>query len=287
MNANEIKEILALHEKWLKGLADGRGANLRGADLGGANLRGANLWEADLRGANLRGADLGGANLGGANLGGANLRGANLWEADLRGANLGGANLRGANLWEADLRGANLGEADLRGANLRGANLWGADLRGANLWEADLRGANLRGADLLPDLYILKFQPADTKLRAWKFLHADGISPYQSHRYEVGKSYSTVDFSTDERITCDRGLNVATLQWCLRNSDGEDNLFIEVEFLAGDIVAVPFATDGKFRVKALNVLRQITKAEAKKIVDDVMEPYTTPDAIAEMEGRTP
>ena len=139
---------------------------------------------------------------------------------------------------------------------------------------ANLSGAYLRGAYLLPDLYLLRFQPSDTKLRAWKFLKADGTSPFQDHHYEVGKSYSTDDFSTDERIVCDKGLNVATLQWCLRNSNSEDNLFIEVEFLAGDIVAIPFATDGKFRVKALTVLRQITKAKAKKIVEDVMAPYS-------------
>ena len=47
-----IKEILDLHGKWLRGEEGGvqanlRGANLRGADLSDANLRGADLSDAD------------------------------------------------------------------------------------------------------------------------------------------------------------------------------------------------------------------------------------------------
>ena len=118
---DELKQIIDDHSKWIRGVTDGKHADLRGADLRGADLRGANLGGANLYGANLGGADLRGANLGGANLGGANLYG-----ADLYGANLGGADLRGADLGGADLRGANLRGADLRGANLGGANLYGA-----------------------------------------------------------------------------------------------------------------------------------------------------------------
>ena len=106
MNANELKNILKLHKKWLNDEEGGLKADLRGADL---------------RGANLCGADLRRANLSGVNLNGASLRGADLCEASLRGAIL----------YRADLREADLREADLRGADLSGANLYGANLRGA------------------------------------------------------------------------------------------------------------------------------------------------------------
>ena len=96
MNANELKNILKLHKKWLNNEEGGLKADLRGAELRGANLRGANLRGADLRRANLRGADLRRANLRGVNLNGADLRGADLREATLRGADLRGANLREA-----------------------------------------------------------------------------------------------------------------------------------------------------------------------------------------------
>ena len=76
MKADELKEVLNLHEEWFKCNEIGERANLREANLRGANLRG----------------------------------------ADLRGANLREANLRRADLREADLRRANLREADLEGA---------------------------------------------------------------------------------------------------------------------------------------------------------------------------
>ena len=153
MNANELKNILKLHKKWLNDEEGGLKADLRGADLRGANLNGADLRRANLRGVNLNGASLRGADLREATLRGAILYRADLREADLRGAdlsgaNLYGANLRGANLYRVDLCGAILCEADLREANLRGAILYRADFCGADLREATLRGADLRGANL-------------------------------------------------------------------------------------------------------------------------------------------
>jgi len=234
-----------------KNKANLKNADLRGADLGGAYLWKANLWKANLEE----------ANLGEANLGEANLRGADLWKA-----NLGEAYLRKANLWKADLRGADLRGADLRGADLRGADLEGAYLRKADIGKADLWEADLWEAFLLPDLYILKLQPPTTKLRAWKYLF-DGNSPYQNMIYEVGNTYTENNYDRDETVTCGRGLNVATLQWCLHDNT-DANEFLEVEFEAQDIIAIPFATDGKFRVKKLKVIRKINREEAKKLLEE-------------------
>ena len=160
MNANELKNILKLHKKWLNNEEGGLKADLRGAELRGANLRGADLRRANLRGVNLNGADLRGADLREATLRGAILYRADLREADLREADLSGADLSGANFYEANLRGANLYradlcgailcEADLREANLRGAILYRADFCGADLREATLCGADLRGAKNIP-----------------------------------------------------------------------------------------------------------------------------------------
>lgn len=78
MKMQELKKILDLHEKWLKGEIDGEKA-----DLEGANLKGANLKDADLRYTNLEGANLEGANLRGVDLRNVNLRDVNLKGADL------------------------------------------------------------------------------------------------------------------------------------------------------------------------------------------------------------
>ena len=101
MNANELKNILKLHKKWLNNEEGGLKANLRGAILYRADLRGAILYRVDLRGADLRGANLRGADLRETNLRGAILYRADLREADLRETDLSGADLRGANLREA------------------------------------------------------------------------------------------------------------------------------------------------------------------------------------------
>ena len=199
----------------------------------------------------------------------ANLRRANLHGADLHGADLHGANLREADLREADLREADLREADLRGADLRGANLRGADLR-----EANLRGANLRGAKGVSkihqsDLTILRYQKG--KIRAFKYLNRENVSPYQEMKYEIGKSYSEKKFNSDEKDCCGEGLNIATLEWCIKdtNCNLDDFIYVEVEFDVKDIVAIPYFSDGKFRVKKLKVIRKVTKKELQKAMENI------------------
>jgi hypothetical protein len=220
----------------------------------------------------------------------ANLRYANLSSADLSYANLRYANLSSADLSYADLSYANLSSADLSYANLRYANLSYADLSYANLRYADLRYANLSSADLsyanlssadlsyaknLPMLYrdnlaILQFQKH--KLIAYKYLNADWGSPIQGNRifYKIGETIEEKDCNTDIFQDCGSGLNVATLDWCLRDTGGDlDKIYIEVEFDPKDIAAIPYSTDGKFRVKKLKVLRKLTKRELKKQLEVV------------------
>jgi hypothetical protein len=87
--ADEWRDILEKHAKWLRSKSDGERANLSFADLSSANLR-----YADLHSANLRYADLSSADLSSADLSSANLRYADLRYADLRYADLHSANLR-------------------------------------------------------------------------------------------------------------------------------------------------------------------------------------------------
>ena len=236
------------------------------------NLREANLREANLRGADLEGANLREANLRGAALGGADLEGANLRGADLGGANLRGANLRGANLIRANLEGVNLREANLREANLIRANLRGADLEGADLEGANLREVNLEGADNYnfninrSDLNILKYQK--NKIIAFKFLKYDMTAPYYNTKYKINETYTVEYYNDCEHDNCGSGINVATLEWCLRNTNSDLNhyKYVEVEFDASDIVAIPYHSDGKFRVKKMKILREVPKEMLEKLI---------------------
>ncbi len=147
------------------------------------------------------------------------------------------------------------------------ANLQDANLRDANLQDANLRDANLQGANLiyaLDDLYALKMQKSNMKLTFWKYL-IDGKSPYQSFEYEVGQEYNFEDCNNDESELCGKGGNVATLAWCLKDNSNADE-FIKVEFRVKDIVAIPYFTDGKFRVSHFKVLRKINRKKAIALI---------------------
>lgn len=107
ITSEELKTILAEHEKWLKSKCE---EGMR-ADLSAIDLREANLSMAILREANLVRADLGGANLKGADLRSADMRKANLNKASLYKAVLRKANLTGAILTNTDLHGSDLSHA--------------------------------------------------------------------------------------------------------------------------------------------------------------------------------
>ena len=193
------------------------------------------------QGAYLEGAVLKGAKLKGAVLKGANLEGANLKGADLEGADLEGAKLKGAYL-----KGANLEGADLKGADLKVANLEGAYLKGADLEDAKLKGAkNLNRFAVCPFLFLLE-QPG--KIRAYKLVRSDGLAPFNGDiTYEIGKKYEVADANIDEFTLCGKGINLATMDWIIKNYEDGFRILI-AEFESKDIASIPTASDGKFRV---------------------------------------
>jgi len=203
-----------------------------------------------------------------------NLRGSDLSYSNLTGSNLRGSDLSYSNLTGSDLRNSDLSSSDLSYSNLTDSNLRGSDLRGSNLTDSNLRGSDLSYSIFdepiyLSELYNLKLLPPKTKLRMWKWLRY-GKTYYKNAKYEVGKTYTEKDYSTDEFAECGEGLNVSTLTWCLRESKGYGNVeLLEVEFLVSDIVAIPYWTDGKFRVKKFKTLRKISRDEGIKIMEKI------------------
>jgi hypothetical protein len=243
---------LAVRKKVLLFYADLRDADLRNAALRSAALRGANLCSVDLRSADLRDANLRDADLCNADLCDADLRGADLRNADLRGADLRNADLRGANLSNADLRGADLRDTDLRSTNLRSADLRGADLRGVNLINANLRGAKGINKFLCTPLLILYEQTE--AIRAYKLVNAKNAGPFKGGIiYEVGKEYSVENANSNETIDCGAGINLATLDWCIKNYQNGYKILV-AEFRAEDIATIPVATDGRFRVRHCKIV---------------------------------
>jgi len=194
-------------------------------------------------------------------------------EAVGSGANLAGADLAWANLAGANLAGANLAGADLAWANLAGAYLCRANLAGADLAWANLCRANLTGAKGIPKIYQSNLSILNNQvnpLRAFKFLDKDMASPINDKKitYEVGKEYAK-KVNKDKKEVCGAGLNVATLEWCIReNTLGKGAVFIEVEFNPKDMV-VPYFSDGKFRVSRFKVVRIVPKSEIKQAMKNI------------------
>ena len=161
----------------------------------------------------------------------------------------------------------NLRSANLRSANLRSADLRSADLSSANLRSADLSSANLRSAKdhalYADNLTLLRYQKH--KLRAFKFVTSDMKSPINGDvTYKVGKYVEETNCNTSELEDCGAGLNVATLEWCIKNNNqGDRAVYLEVEFAPEDIVSIPFQSDGKFRVRKLKVVRKLKPEEVE------------------------
>ena len=150
------------------------------------------------------------------------------------------------------------------GANLSGASLNGASLTGANLFGANLTGASLSGAKginkyLTTPLYSLLDQTGE--IIAHKLVNADGLAPFNGGiTYEIGKEYEEPTANTDENEQRARGLNVATLDWCIKNWSQGQRIML-VSHTASDIAAIPIGSDGKYRVKRLKVVGE------KKLAD--------------------
>jgi hypothetical protein len=207
-----------------------------------------------LAGADLTGAYLAGADLTGAYLAGADLTRAYLAGADLAGADLAGADLAGAYLAGADLTGAYLARAYLAGADLAGADLTGAYLAGADLTRAYLAGAKGINKEQTTPLTMLLDQPG--KIRAYKLVNENGTGPtYSGINYEIGSEIEEANACTDEARDCANGINVATLDWCLRGWQPGYRILI-VEFEAKDIACIPLGTDGKFRLFRCKVIEE-------------------------------
>ena len=122
MEMNELKNILALHKKWLNEEKGGERADLHGADLDGICLD-----NVDFRSANLRCVNFRNAIITNSDFRCADLYGADFCHALLQGSDFASANLKNANFVEANLCNADFLNADLTGTNLGEANLKGVD----------------------------------------------------------------------------------------------------------------------------------------------------------------
>jgi len=253
-----------LWNEWRDGRTEER-PDLLGARLRGLDMREARLDDADLVGADLRAAHLARADLRGADLSDADLRGAKLRGADLTGAQLEGASLRGTDLRDGTLADASLSHADVRGADLRDADLTRADVSDVVFTDAKLRGAVGVNPFRIQPLYSRRLESGDQV--AYKLVTPTGEGTFAGgidylDALATGALVQLPEANTDEFEACAAGINVATLVWAL-NEWQEGYRILEVGFGPADIAAIPWASDGKFRLFACRVLREVSLADVQ------------------------
>ena len=155
-------------------------------------------------------------------------------------------------------------EAIGRGKSLSGADLSGATLYGANLSRADLSRANLYGAEniskyITSPLYMLLDQVGE--IRAYKLVTEECTGPWHgSINYEIGQTYTEPGFCSDEQEQRAAGINLATLDWCLKEWRPGYRIFIasfKRKFGNEDNICVPIGSDGKFRVRSCKIISEV------------------------------
>jgi len=142
--------------------------------------------------------------------------------------------------------------ANLDGAYLARANLAGAYLAGANLTGAYLTGATGVNKYITTPLFLYLDQPGD--MVAYKLVKHNNEGPFQGGiKYKIGQEADVGDANTDETAQCGAGINVATLDWCIRHLE-DDYKILVVSFRREDIACIPIASDGKFRLRHCKVI---------------------------------
>ena len=161
--------------------------------------------------------------------------------------------------------------ADLRDANLSGANLSGANLLGANLSRANLSGTNLSGVIginpyLCTPLLILLDQPKENDLIAYKLTDSNYCSPiapnygYTKVKYVISETIKEPDADENPNIQCAKGVNVATLDWCMKEWQ-QGYKILRGTFKVSDIACIPTGTDGKFRLRQFTPINEVDLKE--------------------------
>ena len=96
---------------------------------------------------------------------------------------------------------------------------------------------------------------------AYKLVTEDYTGPfYPSIEYLVGTEVSVEKWNDDPTQECGSGINLATLDWVIREwNDGYR--ILQVECYPAEGICVPNNSDGKFRVKRCNVLKEMDLVE--------------------------
>ena len=175
---------------------------------------------------------------------------------DLTHASFGGNHLKGVSFKECNLANTSFYRSIIRNTKFSDCNLAETGFN-----DADLTKEQIKKLQRKNPLSILFDQPG--KLYAYKFVDKNYRTVYQRFQYNIGKSYDfTEETNPDPLVTCGAGLNVATMDWCIRYYNDKDRI-LKVEFTAKDIACIPLGSDGKFRLYRGKIVGEVKNIKKK------------------------
>jgi hypothetical protein len=90
--------------------------------------------------------------------------------------------------------------------------------------------------------------------RGYKFLAADGTSPYQKYKYDLkSRLVMVTNLDVNPSFDCGAGWNLATLKWIGDNCLKLDGIIIECSIPKTAKICVPNNSDGKFRTDKMKI----------------------------------
>ena len=133
------------------------------------------------------------------------------WACDLSHASFGGNALQNVTFNECNLSNTSFSRSKIRNTEFVDCNLSEIYLN-----DADLTKEQIKKLQRKNHLSILFDLPGT--LYAYKFVDNHYQTTYQNFQYEIGKSYDfTKETNSNPLATCGPGLNVATIDWCIKN----------------------------------------------------------------------
>jgi len=112
--------------------------------------------------------------------------------------------------------------------------------------------------------------------RGYKYLKADGTSPYNGFAYDLeNKRQLKTNLDEDANKDCGEGWNLATLQWIINNTNIMDKIIVEFSIPKKARIVVPSNSNGKFRTDIIKLKKVHPVGDLFPKIKDVTERLKT------------
>lgn len=274
---DECDKILDLHEKWLNNDKKGKCANFKERCLCNLNLSNRDLrrinfsyiqsYNSDFSNSNLSETNLTNAYFYNCNLSNVNFKNSDMGKVQFNMSNLSNSTFNSAYLeyskwFYVNASGVNLSKTFFDYSSFRVIDFSNAIFPDKKIQEIDIFDIKLSNpipGFFLTPLHLLRLLDPNKKIIAYKCLKENLCSPVLNCQYELNKTYTCNNYDTNDSHDYAFGIHVGTKNYAYNYINkwklyGYKYVMVKVEFRVKDIVAIPYRTKGKLRVKKCKIL---------------------------------